>query len=154
MVATRQVSNMRESHTVTVMEGIKWQQWDSYSLIIHPAEGKLFFSNQELRSKWDGAVIIRAWCTEVDCRDICSQTQFSVAHSDHLAVSLPPRSERHCRDEVSVHTSESLNPGVFSPTGVETPAHVVCPYNALWQNALHSPSDILSELSVFKRRFC
>lgn len=53
---------MRESHTVTVMEGIKWQQRDSYSAIMHPAECKLFFNNQEARSKRDRAVITRAWC--------------------------------------------------------------------------------------------
>lgn len=31
----------------------------------------------------------------------------------------------------------------------QAPARVVCPYKDLWQNALHSPSDILSELLTF-----
>lgn len=62
MVATGQVSNMQESHTVTVMEGIKWQQRDSYSAIICPAECKLFSNNQEARSKRDSAVITIACC--------------------------------------------------------------------------------------------
>lgn len=61
MVATGQVSNMQESHTVTVMEGIKWQQRDSYSAIIRPAECKLFSNNQEARSKRDSPVITKAW---------------------------------------------------------------------------------------------
>lgn len=62
MVATGQVSNVRESHTVTVMKGIKWQQRDSYSAIIRPAECKLFSNNQEARNKQDSSVITRAWC--------------------------------------------------------------------------------------------
>lgn len=62
MVATGQVSNMQESHTVTVMEGIKWQQRDSYSAIICPAECKLFSNNQEARSKRESAVITIACC--------------------------------------------------------------------------------------------
>lgn len=44
------------------MEGIKWQQRDSYSAIICPVEYKLFFNNQEDWSKQDSTVITKAWC--------------------------------------------------------------------------------------------
>ena len=118
MVATGQVSNVRESHTVTVMEGIKWQQRDSYSAIIRPAECKLFSNNQEARSKRDSAVITRAWC----CMELHTHTHTLVTPHQARHTNFIYHLYIHTIYVSPVHSEVSTNPG-----SVTHRQHVVCP---------------------------